>query len=158
MPSAEFDSARNARLVSQEGLDPIEFILFGEVWRCVPFPPPVALTRLDHLTVADQAAASAVLLFLADVIVPDRQPQWAGALAANPVDVGTLIDVATWVLGEYQTRIHTHTTTPPQNAVEDLGGLDAVTRRQAELEGYLDPPDTGDPRLAHIAAAGGEIG
>lgn len=163
MPSAEFDSARIARLEEQDGLEPIEFTLFGQVWRCVPMVPLGAVGRLSDLPEIPERDASTfrrvmlevtvdLLSFIRAAIQPSQHEAWDAAVASNPLDVETPFDVVNYLAEQFSQRIDDAT-------AEAEPALDPVTARQLALEGRLPAPEpAGDPRIAHLVAAGGEIG
>lgn len=125
MTTRDFDAQRTAALAA---LEPIAFTLFGREWVCQPMPTPAALMHVQAITETSntQQTLYAGLSFVGACV--EDADAWDAALKGAVIDGDTLLDLITWLAGEYQARYSEAgpTITPP--TVDQSQVLDFIAK------------------------------
>lgn len=132
MPARDFDAARAER---QRDRDPIKFRLGGVEFECiarVPLGEAFDLMDAPEPTPENLAQSARVIARFVERLVVDRQQEeWRDLLRRrdDPIDEVTLIDLGTWLAGEYAGR----PTTPSSSSAggrQTSGDRFATKRRE----------------------------
>lgn len=121
MATRDFDPQRSAALANTE---PLSFTLFGREWACQPALTPDAVDIVEKVRASTDTEdiLYAGLMFVG-AVVADQQG-WQVALRGAVIDADTLLDLITWLAGEYAGRYRPAPDQSDVRAVIDrLGGV-----------------------------------
>lgn len=131
MTIKDFDAARRERLRER---DPLQFVLQGDTYTCVPVVPVGDALDLADAPDVDAGAAFmvAICAFVDKILVDDDRPKFAAAIRRrdDPVDPMTLLEIVEWLSEEYVAR----PTSPSDASSDGPGGTGQTSSSEASAK------------------------